>query len=112
MTDQTQGQAEALLRACAAQLGFAATGRKIGVSRTLVSLYVSGKYRSDPAPLLAKAMAALGGISCPARGGERVDFRTCAAAAVRSLPTHSPAAARAWGACRACVHHPKKETSK
>jgi hypothetical protein len=112
MTDQAQDQADALLRAYAAQFGFAAAGREIGLSRTLVSLFINGKYDSDPAPLLAKAMAALGGISCPIRGGEKVDFRDCAAAAVRPMPTHSPAAARAWSACRACVHHPKKETSK
>lgn len=101
-------KAEEMLRAYAHQFGFAEAGRKVGVSRTTISLFCRGKYQSDPAPLLAKAMLALGGISCPAKGGEKVDFRECIAMADRKMPTHSPAAANAWRACRACARHPKK----
>jgi len=89
----------------------AATARRIGISRTAVSLALAGKYPAeDTSRIEARVLAALAGrVPCP---HDRTDIARsdCADRAARPMPMSSPTELRAWTACRACAHQPK-ETS-
>jgi hypothetical protein len=83
----------------------AATARRVGVSRTAVSLALAEKYPADDTRRLeGKVLAALAGrVACP-HDGTDIARRACADRATSPMPMSSPAALRAWMACRTCPH--------
>lgn len=87
----------------------AATARKVGVSRSAVSLALAGKYPArDLSRLANKVLDALAGrVSCPHDGGD-IARAACAERAAAPMPMSSPASLRAWTACRSCLNRPKE----
>ena len=87
----------------------AATARKIGISRTAVSLLLDGKYQAkDLGRVQAKVLEALAGrVPCP---HDRTDIarRACSDRATAPMPMSNPAELRAWTACGACPNRPKE----
>jgi len=87
----------------------AATARKIGISRTAVSLALSGKYPAeDTSRIEAKVLEALAGrVPCP---HDRTDIarRACSDRATAPMPMSNPVELRAWTACGACPNRPKE----
>ena len=98
----------ALLATEAARTSIAATGRRLGYSRTSISLALAGKYPGGTDKLAATVLAILGRRTCPHLGRD-VAPAECAGNA-GEMPTSSPAALRLWRACQACPHRPE-ETS-
>ena len=84
----------------------AATGRKLGYSRTAISLAVAGKYPGGTDKLAAKVFEVLGRVSCP-QLDRMVTPAECAANA-GEMPTSSPAALRLWRACQTCPAAPER----
>jgi hypothetical protein len=93
-----------LLAAEAARTSIAATGRRLGYSRTAVSLALAGKYPGRTDKLSATVLAVLGRQVCPHLGRE-ITPGECADNA-GAMPTSSPAALRLWRACQTCPHRP------
>jgi len=86
----------------------AATARRIGISRAAVSLLLSGRYPGSTDKMAAKVLAALAGrVPCPHDGAD-IARAACADRAASAMPMSSPAALRAWMACRRCPHRPKE----
>jgi len=99
----------ALLAAEAARTSIAATGRRLGYSRTSISLALAGKYPGRTDKLAAKVLATLGHRVCPHLGRE-VTPGECADNGDR-MPTSSPAALRLWRACQTCPHRAVPKTN-
>ncbi|OLN30423.1 Phage protein [Desulfovibrio sp. DV] len=93
----------------AARTSIAATARRLGYSRTAVSLALAGKYPGGTDKLAAKVLAVLGGVACPQLGHD-VTAAECADKA-GAMPTSSPAALRLWRACQICPHRPGANTT-
>lgn len=88
----------------------AEAARKLGISRTSVSLLLANKYPGGTAnmarrinTILAPAMKHV----CP-HTGEEITIMDCAKNSAR-MPTSGPAALRLWKVCKACAHNPHKE---
>ncbi len=97
----------AVLNQEAAQTSIAAAARKLGYSRTAVSLALAGKYPGDTAKLAARVLAVLGRVECPHLGFAVTPTRCADASGV--MPTSSPGDLRLWRACQACPNKPHAE---
>lgn len=83
------------------------TAQKIGVSRSSISLALSGKYPAGTKSLEAKVREALTGlIECPFHGAS-IPAADCVSSSHAPMPTSSPAALRMWSACQTCPQKPK-----
>ena len=100
----------ALLSEEVAITSIAATARRLGYSRTAISLAMSGKYPGSTAKLAAKVLEVLGSIHCTHL--ERVVTPIECAANAGKMPTSSPAALRLWRACQSCPNKPQTEQSE
>lgn len=94
----------ALLAAEASRTTIAATARRLGYSRTTVSLALAGKYPGGTDKLASTVQRILGGATCP-HLGRTVTAAECAANS-DEMPTSSPAALRLWRACQTCPQKP------
>ena len=95
-----------LLAAEAARTSIAATARRLGYSRTAVSLALAGKYPGNTKTLAAVVLEVLGRVDCPCLD-RPVTPAWCAATARGPVPTGSPFALRLWRACQACPQKPE-----
>lgn len=81
-------------------------GKRIGVSRTAVSLVLANNYSSpSTAGIERRVLAALDGRDCPAQG-KRISAEECREFRERPAPTHNPMAMRIWRTCQGCPHNP------
>lgn len=88
-----------------ARTSITAAARRLGYSRTAISLAVAGKYPGDTKKLAVKVLGELGTADCPHL--ERpVTVAECADAA-GEMPTSSPADLRLWRACQTCPNKPQ-----
>lgn len=94
-----------LLRAEVEKTSRKAVAARLGVSRTAISLVMSGKYGAKTDNIAALVMEVLGVIACPYLGKE-ITRRECHEHAGRAIPTSSPRAVRHWKTCQTC---PNKE---
>lgn len=102
----------ALRDACAAR-SQAAVAREVGVSRTTVSLVLSGRYPADHAAVAQRVRDTLMGdapVACPGLG-ETITAAACAdwRAKARALVATSSQRVAMYRACRACPHNPERE---
>ncbi len=81
---------------------------KLGVSRTAVSLLLSGKYGAGTDRMAARVMEAFARTDCPFLARD-ISRKECDAHAQSAIPTSSPRAMKHWRACRTC---PNKETQQ
>ncbi len=100
------GDWRSLLVGEVARTSIAATARRLGYSRTAVSLVLAGKYPGRTDTLAARVLAELGRVTCP-HLGRTVTPGDCAISGGR-VPTSSPAALRLWRACQTCPHRPEE----
>lgn len=96
----------ALLRNRVSEIGIGATARELGVSRTSVSMLVSGRYPGNTEHMAARIIGRYTRNACP-HDGASVSPADCARYAEK-VPTSSPAALRRWRACQTCEFNPKK----
>jgi len=78
---------------------------RLGISRTAVSLCLSGKYGAKTDKVAAKVLDVLGAMECPALA-ETITPLECEAYRTRSAPLNNPMAMRHWRACQHCPHNP------
>lgn len=79
--------------------------RRIGVSRSAISLLVNNKYQGDTSRMAVRIKEYFSRVICP-ESGLQISRAQCRAN-VGNVPTSSPAAVRQWKACRKCPHQPK-----
>ncbi|WP_095157157.1 hypothetical protein [Pseudomonas sp. Irchel 3E13] len=80
--------------------------KRIGMSRTTVSLILANKYSSpSTASVERRVMEVLGRIECVAVG-ETLTVEQCQGFYQRSAPTHNPMAMQHWRACQQCPLNP------
>ncbi|MDL2266799.1 LacI family transcriptional regulator [Desulfovibrio sp. OttesenSCG-928-G15] len=98
-----------MLRQAAGETSKAEVARTLGVSRTAISLLLSGKYPGGTAKMAERVLEQYGAHShvCPHLDRD-VTPEECATNCNKSIPTASPAALRLWRACRECVHNVNK----
>lgn len=97
----------ALLRAEVEKTSRAAVAKRMGVSRTAISLVMSGNYGAATDKIAARVLEVFSRIDCPYLG-KSISPAECAAHAGRAIPTSSPRAVRHWKACQSCPHHPSQ----
>ena len=93
-----------ILTAEARRTTIAATARRLGYSRTAVSLALAGKYPGGTDKLATTVLETFCRTLCPHLDREMTPAE-CAKNGGR-VPTSSPAALRLWRACQACPHKP------
>lgn len=81
-----------------------AVAADLGVSRTAVSLVLSGKYRGKTDRMAARVLDVFSRVPCPC-SGDLVDSAECARRS-GAMPTSSPGALRWWRMCQECEHKP------
>lgn len=74
---------------------------KLGISRTAVSLVLSGKYPAGTSKIETRVMEIFGRITCPFLERE-ITTTDCATHRNRDVPSGSPMAVRHWRACQTC----------
>ena len=82
-----------------ASMGSVATD--LQMSRTTVSLVLSGKYPASTDKIAARVMQTYGRVECPFLR-EEISGAQCADYHQRPAPTSSPFAMRHWRACQGC----------
>ena len=86
------------------------TGKRIGMSRSAVTLVLANRYPSPSTARVEKrVMDALGHLDCLAVG-ETVTVQQCQDFRKKPAPTHNPTAMQAWKACLHCPHNPNCTT--
>ena len=96
----------ALMRQAAIDLGSKARlADALGLSRTTVSLVLSGKYPGRPDAVYARAVEVFGGHECPA-SGQRISAYDCRMTRTAQPPVHNPHAMRRYRVCQSCRHNP------
>lgn len=80
-------------------------GKRIGISRSAVSLALTNTYPSpSTAGIERRVIEALDGRECPAQG-QRISAQQCRDYRERPAPTHNPMAMRIWRTCQGCPHN-------
>lgn len=97
----------ALLAEEVARTSITVAAKRLGYSRTAISLALSGKYIGSTDKVAASVLAVLGSVDCP-HLGLAVQPTKCAASAGK-MPTSSPGDLRLWRACQGCPHKPQTE---
>lgn len=80
-----------------------AVADKLDVSRTAISLVLSGKYPAKTDKIAAKVLDMFARLTCPHTGAE-ITHAECRALSTSAVPTSSPQAMRHWRACQSCAH--------
>ncbi len=98
-----------LLRAEVERTSMTAAAERLDVSRTAISLLLSGKYTADPTRMHARILDVLGGVWCP-HLDQDIPRSQCRAWHSRQRPPAQTAAdVRHWRACQTCAHNPVAE---
>ena len=92
-----------LLARAVEQSSCAAVGRKLGISRTAVSLLLAGKYKGKSERMAALILEQFSSVECPIHG-RKVARAFCVKQRAEALPTANPFALRAWLACQKCSY--------
>lgn len=80
-----------------------AVADRLDVSRTTISLVLSGKYPAKTDKIAAKVLDMFARITC-AHTGVEITHAECRALSTSAVPTSSPQAMRHWRACQSCAH--------
>lgn len=92
-----------LLATSVTQTSCADVARRLGVSRTAVSLCLSGKYPGNTRRMAERVLATLGGHICPL-SGQRVSTNHCQSRRAEAMPTANPHVLQQWRECATCQH--------
>lgn len=98
----------AMLEKAVSASSMTAVAQRLGISRTAISLVMSGKYGAATDKIAARVLAVYSVVDCPYLAQE-ISKVECAAHAGRAIPTSSPRAVRHWKACQTCPNRPQQE---
>lgn len=96
----------ALLRAECARTSIAAMAKRLGYSRTSISLVLAGRYPGQTGRIEASVIKVLERLACPHLGKDIPDSE-CRSMAFGPAPTHHPVKLGHWRACQRCPNRPK-----
>lgn len=96
----------ATLKAEVALSSMQAVSDVLGVSRTTISLVMSGKYGGKTDAVEQRVNDRLGWFDC-LYDGKKLTPETCRGIAQAGAPTHNPAKLAQWSACQRCPKHVK-----
>lgn len=83
----------------------------LDISRTAVSLVISGKYPARTDKIAAKVIETYGRVICPHLDAE-ITLAECKTYHTGQVPTSSPRAMKHWRACQACPHNHSNQGRK
>ena len=89
----------------------AAVAEILGVSRTAVSLVISGKYPASTDKIAQRVIEAYGRIDCPFLGTS-IALAECKGYHTSAVPTSSPRAMKHWRACQTCPNNHSNQGGK
>jgi len=92
-----------ILKQAVAASSITAIADKLDMSRTSISLVLSGKYPAKTDKIAAKVLDMFARITC-AHTSVEITHAECRALSTSSVPTSSPQAMRHWRACQSCAH--------
>jgi hypothetical protein len=96
-----------LLRDAVARSSRQAVADTLEVSRTTVSLVLSGRYLGKTDRVAARVIRVLGQIRCPYNGA-MIAPSFCHELTARRPPINNPSKLSNWRTCQSCPHHPTK----
>jgi len=82
--------------------------QQIGMSRTAISLVMSGKYTASTKRVAIKVLAALDRWACPYLGAD-ITSDACNAVHAGATPSHDPAQLAHRRMCRSCQHNTSRK---
>lgn len=85
-----------------------AVADKLDVSRTAISLVLSGQYPAKTDKIAAKVLDMFARITCSHTGAD-ITHAECRALSTSAVPTSSPQAMRHWRTCQHCTHKGEKK---
>lgn len=92
-----------LLKQACDQTSMTEVAEKLDISRTTISLVISGKYPAKTDKIETKVLNVYGKVSCPFLGVE-ITQTECKKHHTNMAPTSSPRAMKHWRACLTCPH--------
>lgn len=92
-----------LLRQAVENNSITAVALSLDVSRTTISLVLSGKYPAKTDKIAARVIDQFARLTCPHTGAD-ISHAECRRLSTRAVPTSSPQAMRHWRACQCCAH--------
>jgi hypothetical protein len=95
-----------MLRAQVERTSMGVAADMLGVSRTAISLLLSGKYRADTKRMFARIHDVLGGHECPYTGAHMANSVCKRWHTRQRAPAQTAAAVLHWRACQRCEHNP------
>lgn len=99
-----------LLTAAVAASNKAQVAAAIGISRTAISLVMSGKYPASTDKIAARVLEVYGRMVCPHLGAE-ITPAQCKSHHTSQAPTSSPRAMKHWRACLSCQYNQTRSKS-
>lgn len=88
--------------------GIAGVAEEMDVSRTAISLVLSGKYPAKTSKIEARVLHTYARVACP-HLNETITIHACRSHSERAAPTNSPREMRHWRACQNCPHKTTEE---
>ena len=93
-----------LLTAAVAASNKTQVAAALDVSRTAISLVMSGKYPASTDKIAARVIETYGRVICPHLVAE-ITLAQCKRHHTSQAPTSSPRAMKHWRACQSCQHN-------
>lgn len=84
-----------------------AIAERLGVSRTTVSLVLSGKYPGKTDRVADRVLRVFGQVQCT-HTGQTISLTVCVSYASRRAPLNNPLELSHWRTCRSCPLRPVK----
>ena len=100
-----------LLRQKCRETSIGAVAKRLTLSRTALSLCLSGKYGAKTDRIAERVLRVLGSFHCPMRG-EAITPTDCTEQTQRRAPVHNPMAMQGWRVCQQCEHHPNRQPER
>ncbi|MEX3688887.1 hypothetical protein AB3X91_30770 [Paraburkholderia sp. BR14263] len=96
-----------LLREAVSVSSQAHTARRLGVSRTTVSLVLAHKYPGKTDRVAARVLREFGQVKCT-HTGQSIELTVCVSYSNRRAPLNNPLELSHWRTCRTCPLRPVK----
>lgn len=90
--------------------GIKKVAEQLGISRSTLSLVLSGQYIASTKHVAQKVLQVLSRVQCPHLQAD-ISQAQCIDNRTRTAPTSSPREMKLWRACQACSHNTQNENN-
>lgn len=91
--------------------GIKKVAEQLGVSRSTISLILSGQYIASSDHVAKKVLQVLSRVQCPHLQTD-ITHSQCRENSSREAPTTSPRQMKFWRACQTCAHNQQQSTTQ